>query len=109
MFSSDNLNERSKRNPQERYTPPKRIDLRKVAFGDAKLRPFSKTQRRRASSPIHARSVSYPAYEEQCLPQPSQPSIHDSGWPFHLEGYLVLSMLVQTNFVFVFLRDLKDF
>ena len=99
MSTSDNLNERSKRNPQERYTSPKRIDLRKVAFGDVtKLRPFAKTQKRRASSPIHARSVSYPSNEEQCLPKPSQPSIHDSGWPFHLEGYLVLSMLVQTNF-----------
>lgn len=114
MFTSDNLSERSKRNPQERYTLPngivlrkvvkrrpfaeplnpqerytlpKRIDLRKVA----KLRPFEKPLERRVSSPTHTRSDSYPANEEQCLPQPSQPSILDSGWLFHLESYLVLS------------------
>jgi hypothetical protein len=81
MFTSDYLNERSMRKPQEeRYTSPKRIDLRKVAFGDAKLKPFARFQKRRASS----------AYE-QSLPQPSQPSIHDSGWLFHFEGSLVLS------------------
>ena len=95
MLTSDNLNELSKRNSQERSTSPKRIDLRKVTFGDAKLRPFAKSQRRRVSLPTH---TSYPGNEEQRLPQPSQPSIHDSGWLFNLEGYLVVSMLVQTDF-----------
>jgi hypothetical protein len=99
MLTSVNLNELSKRHPQERYTSPKRIDLRQVAFEDAKLRPFAKPQRRRVSLPTHTRSVSYSANEEQSLLQPSQPSIHDSaGRLFHLEGHLVVSMLVQTNF-----------
>ena len=90
MFTSDNLNERSRRNSQERYFSPKRIDLRKVAFGDAKPRPFAKSQKRRVSLPTHPNSVSYPANGEQSLPQPSQPSINDSGWLFHLKGYLVV-------------------
>ena len=99
MFTSDNLNELSKRNSQGyTSTPPKRIDLRKVAFGDAKLRPFAKSQKRKVSLPTRTRSVSYPGNEDQRLPQPSQPSIHDSGWLFHLEGYLVVPMLVQTDF-----------
>ena len=102
MFTSDNLNELSIRNPQERYTSLKRIDLRKVTFGGTKLRPFSKSQKRRVSLPTHTRSISYPVYEdsEQSLPQPTQSSIHDSGWLFHLDGYLVVSVLAQTNLIF---------
>ena len=96
MFTSDNLNEPSQRDRQERYISPKRIDLRKVAIGDAKLRQLGKSQMRRVSLPTRTRSISYPAYEEQSLPRPSQPSIHDSGWLFHFEGSLVVSM-VQTN------------
>lgn len=95
MSTSDNI---SVGNPQGRCTSLKRIDLRKVAFGSpgTKLRPFAKSQKRRVSLPTHSRSISYPAYKEQSLP--SQPSIHESGWLFHLEGYLVVSVLVQTNF-----------
>lgn len=87
MPNSDYLNEHYElivRNLQEKYPSLKRIDLRKVAFGGTKLRP-SKFQKRRISLPTHTRSISYPTYEEQSLPQLSQPSIHDSGWLFHLE------------------------
>lgn len=101
MFTSDNLNELSTRNSQDLYTSSKRIDLRKVTFGEAKLRPFTMSSKRRVSLPTHTRPVSYPANEEQSLPQPSQPSIHDTpGWLFTLEGYLVVSMLVKTNLIF---------
>ena len=107
MSTSDNI---SVGNPQERCTSLKRIDLRKVAFGSpgTKLRPFAKSQKRRVSLPTHTRSISYPAYKEQSLP--NQPSIHDSGWLFHLEGYLVVPMLVQTDFdILSFSESLRIF
>ena len=104
LLTSNNPNERPERNLQEQHTLPRRIDLRTVAFGDAKLRLFAKLQKRRASSPTRPRSVLYPADEEQSLPY--QTLIHDSGWLFRLYCF---PYWFEPIVSFVFLRDLEDF